>query len=57
MDQVKKTFLLCPDKDGCCPEVIIDGRQVIIKDDFGGKIKLTRDQFDFLKEKIKRDNI
>jgi hypothetical protein len=34
-----------------CPEVTVNQDEVLIKDDFGGKVKLTKEQFSILKEK------
>jgi hypothetical protein len=35
---------------GCCPEVdFTDSNQVILTDDFGGKVTLTNEQFSLLK--------
>jgi len=36
---------------GCCPTVEFDTDSVIIKDDNGGKVSLTTDQFKILLEK------
>ncbi|MBP1759874.1 MAG: hypothetical protein H6Q63_791 [Firmicutes bacterium] len=43
-DVIKLT--LC--QNGCCPTIEIDADSVIIKDDFGGKVTLTTDQFKIL---------
>ena len=33
---------------GCCPTVEISENEVVIKDDFGGKVTLTKAQWDEL---------
>lgn len=35
-------------KTTCCPELIIDGNEVIIIDEFGGKVKMTVEQMEVL---------
>ena len=35
---------------GCCPTVTFNDKEIIIKDDFGGSVKLTNAQFKELKE-------
>ena len=38
---------------GCCPTVdFTDPQQVVIKDDFGGKVQLTTGQWDDLKARF-----
>jgi len=46
-------FNLCG-VDGCCPEVTLDmnEKMAIIKDDFGGSIKITLDQLFDLEKKL-----
>lgn len=39
-----KTIRLCG-VQGCCPTVTFKKGEVLIKDDFGGKVKLTKAQF------------
>lgn len=47
-----KKFRLCSDEK-CCPEVTVDGDNIIISDDFGGEVKLTRKQVEILIENLK----
>lgn len=45
----KITFLLCGNKRlPQCPTVDVNGVDVQISDDFGGTVKLTREQLDLL---------
>ena len=50
-DLIKLT--LC--QRGCCPTVEFDTDSVIIKDDFGGKVTLTTDQFKILLDRCLND--
>lgn len=52
----KKVILYCGKKD-CCPVITIRKKDIIIEDDFGGKVRLTKEQFKFLKEKVKQGKI
>lgn len=52
----KVVTLICDDCH-CCPEVIVDQNQVMIKDDFGGKVKLSKEQFALLKEKVSKGEL
>lgn len=56
MDEVKKVVLMC-DKKGCCSTVTLDKNLVLIEDDFGGKVKLTKEEFEVLKTKIKQNEL
>lgn len=56
MDEVKKVVLLCG-KDDCCPTVMVDKNQVVIEDDYNGKVKFTKEQFELLKTKIKNNEL
>lgn len=48
----KGTVKLCG-VQGCCPTVdFTDPEKVVLKDDFGGKVQLTRDQWQDLKSKF-----
>jgi hypothetical protein len=47
-----KKFKLCGDKS-CCPEVTVDKDEVVIVDDDGGKVRLTREELEILWEKLK----
>lgn len=47
----KVVVLMCCE-GSACPEVTMNQDEVFIKDDFGGKVKLTQEQFNVLKEKI-----
>lgn len=41
---------------GCCPEVdFTNPEQVVLRDDFGGSVQLTRDQWSDLKTKFAVD--
>ena len=42
-------FNLC--QKGCCPTVEFDQESIMIRDDEGGKVTLTPEQFGFLIEK------
>lgn len=60
MQKTKKTnqkvvTLICCDSS--CPEVTVNQDEVLIKDDFGGKVKLTKEQFSVLKEKIRNGEL
>ena len=44
-------IMLCRGK-GCCPEILLSDEGVEIKDDAGGKVHLTRDEVEILKEKL-----
>jgi len=48
---MKKVTLCSGSK--CCPEALIDGNNVTIKDDDGNKVTLTRDQLDILFDNLK----
>lgn len=39
---------------GCCPTVEFKEREVIIKDDFGGRVKLNKDQWNDLVKRFKK---
>ncbi|MBD3178943.1 MAG: hypothetical protein GF417_04715 [Candidatus Latescibacteria bacterium] len=47
-----RKFMLCSDEK-CCPEVTVEGDIITIADDFGGEVKLTRDQVNILIENLK----
>jgi hypothetical protein len=47
-----KKFKLCSDQK-CCPEVTVKGEEITITDDFGGEVKLTREQVEILIENLK----
>ena len=49
----KKTQL----RQNCCPEVVVGDENVLIKDDFGGTVKMTREQFCMLATGIKSGKI
>lgn len=44
------TVRLCRKGSSCCPTVESTEEGYEIKDDFGGNVKLTKDQFTMLKE-------
>ena len=52
----KKVVLMCKE-NSCCPELTISDDNVVIRDDFEGKVTLTHDQFDVLKEKIQKGEL
>lgn len=41
----------------CCPILTIDKDGILLEDDFGGRIKLTKEQFTLLKEKIQKGEL
>ena len=47
-----KRVVLCGKPGGCCPEVRLYGDEVVIEDDYANEIRMSREQFDVLKEKI-----
>lgn len=56
MKTIKKEsskMILCG-VQGCCPTIELKEKEVIIKDDFGGKVKLNKDQWNDLVERIKK---
>lgn len=52
VEEIKGGFKLCGGKD-CCPTVKFKGGSVFITDDFGGKVKLSKKEFDLFQQ-IKR---
>jgi hypothetical protein len=48
----KRVFTLCGGQ-GCCPTVEFEGGQVIFRDDFGGTVRLTEQEWCELTERIK----
>lgn len=47
-----KKFKLCSEGK-CCPEAIVDKDTVVITDDDGGKVKLTKEQVRILWDNLK----
>ena len=45
-----QTFKLCHTND-CCPVVEVYKQHVIIRDDFGGSVRLSREEYSILLEK------
>lgn len=44
--------MFCGDS-GCCPSIdFTDPETVILKDDFGGKVRLTREQWSLFKKRF-----
>ena len=52
-----KEVMLCDEDHHCCPVVSVSSEEVSIKDDFGGSVKMTSDQFKILKEKISKGEL
>jgi len=53
-----KVVTLCAHYDQNCPQVILDrSKNVKIKDDFGGEVKMTSEQWGVLVEKVKSGEI
>lgn len=53
-----KVVTLCHRKNRCCPEVMVDKEgDVVITDDYNGKVTMTKEQFNILKEKIKNEEL
>lgn len=52
MQKAKKIVLTCG-KGDCCPRISLYQKEVVIEDDYHGKVRLTKTQFGLLKEKIK----
>lgn len=48
---------LCGKGKGCCPTIAVNSEEVTIEDDFGGKVKLTKEEFEILKTKIKQNEL
>lgn len=48
----EEKIVLCAVQN-CCPTVEFKKEGIIIKDDFGGKVKLNKDQWNDLAKKIK----
>lgn len=46
-----KKFNLCSEGK-CCPEVVVDNDTVVVTDDDGGQVKLTKEQVRILWEKL-----
>jgi len=59
-EKIKKEFQLCSDRS-CCPVLKFvekDGRElVIIQDDTGGKVELSSEQWQLLKNLISQKQI
>jgi len=43
-------IILCGKPHGCCPTVEDIEYGKLIKDDFGGEVKLTKEQFEIMKK-------
>jgi len=43
------TYVLCGKPNRCCPTVDENGDRVTIRDDYGGKVVLTKKQYEILK--------
>lgn len=44
-----KRYILCGGGKPCCPEAIVYENDVVINDDYGGTVKMTREQFEILR--------
>lgn len=55
MKNAKRTVLLC-DKGDCCPKITF-AKEIVIEDDFGGKVTLSKKEFTLLKEMIKSNEL
>ncbi len=50
VEKEEGVVMFCGDS-GCCPLVdFTDPKRVILKDDYGGKVKLTREQWSLFKK-------
>ena len=52
-------ILSCGRPNSCCPSVmyfddVILGKYILIKDDFGGKVKLSIEQADMISEAVRK---
>ncbi len=47
-----KKITLCSGSK-CCPEVVIDNETIVIRDDNGGEVTLTKDQVRILWDNLK----
>ena len=54
--KVKRVFTLCG-VQGCCPSLEFSDQGVTIKDDFGGEVRLTDDQWLDLVSRVERKEI
>ena len=45
-------IVICGRTGGCCPTVDIRKKDVIIRDDYNGKVRFTTEQWKELKQKI-----
>jgi hypothetical protein len=54
MLKFKKKIVLCASSDPCCPTVELASKGFVLKDDFGGKVQLTKDQFTMLLDQGKK---
>lgn len=52
-----KVVTLCHHKNRCCPVVTVDSSQATIDDDYGNTVRMTKEQFDILKQKIKNNEL
>lgn len=49
-DVYEHEFVLCQGNDPCCPTLSVSANHVDIRDDDGGSVRLTKDQFRILVE-------
>lgn len=50
-----KKIVLCSRPNGCCPEVtVLDKENILIDDDWGNQIRITREDLDELVERYDR---
>jgi len=52
-----KVVTLCHRKGRCCPQIFVGNNNKKIKDDYNGSVKMTKEQFEVLKEKIRKNEI
>ena len=60
--KIKHLTTLCGDKCKGCPEIFIDDevnadKQILITDDFGKKINMSKDQFRILIQQAKKGEL
>jgi hypothetical protein len=51
-----KRIIFCGVK-GCCPTLEVKNKMVIVNDDFGGRIKISKNQLKSLVDTIKKEKL